>query len=82
MGDTNSTTPMPIASNLTRSADDVSRGAILDSLKLILSGAPLPEVLQTVARLIEAQSDGLLCSIMFLDDDGGHLRYAAKPDLP
>ena len=82
MGDTNSTTPMPIASNLTRSADDVSRGAILDSLKLILSGAPLTEVLQTVARLIEAQSDGLLCSIMFLDDDGGHLRYAAKPDLP
>ena len=63
-------------------AAEVSRGAILNSLAQILAGAPLREVLKTVAHLIEAQSEGLLCSIMFLDDDGLHLRYAAKPDLP
>src|ERR1700739_1263638 len=60
---------------------EVSRGVILDSLRLILAGAPLTDVLKTIARLIEEQSAGLLCSIMFLDDDGLHLRYAAKPEL-
>jgi formate hydrogenlyase transcriptional activator len=71
-----------MASNRARTATDASLRVILDSLKLILAGAPLPEILQTVARLIEAQSDGLLCSIMLLDDDRLRLRYAVKPDLP
>jgi formate hydrogenlyase transcriptional activator len=31
--------------------------------------------------VIEAQRPGLLCSVMLLDEDGVHLRYAAKPDL-
>ena len=82
MGDSDSTAKISMASNRARGMDGASRGAILDSLRLVLAGAPLTEVLQTVARLIEAQSDGLLCSIMFLDEDGTHLRYAAKPNLP
>lgn len=59
----------------------VSRETILDSLKLVLAGAPLYEVLKTVARVIEGQTPGLLCSVMLLDEDGLHLRYVAKPDL-
>jgi PAS domain S-box-containing protein len=56
--------------------------SILDSLKLILAGASLDDVLTTVARLIEAQCPGMLCSIFLLEEDGLHLRYAASPNLP
>jgi formate hydrogenlyase transcriptional activator len=60
----------------------LSRESILDSLKLILAGAPLGEVLTTIARLIEGQSPGTLCSIFLLDEKGPRLRYAAAPNLP
>jgi hypothetical protein len=56
--------------------------SILDSLKLILAGAPLGEVLTTIARLIEGQTPGTLCSIFLLEEEGLHLRYAAAPNLP
>jgi formate hydrogenlyase transcriptional activator len=79
--DSNATVTKPMISNTASGTADVSQGAMLDSLGLILAGAPLNDVLRTVARLIEAQSQGLLCSIMLLDD-GLRLRYAAKPDLP
>src|SRR5215472_8215323 len=55
---------------------------VLDTLKQILVGAPLADVLASVTRLIETQSQGLLCSIYLLDADGVHLRYAAAPSLP
>jgi formate hydrogenlyase transcriptional activator len=60
----------------------LSRESILDSLKLILAGAELSDVLTTVSRLIETQSPGTLCSIFLLEEDGLHLRYAAAPNLP
>jgi formate hydrogenlyase transcriptional activator len=60
----------------------LSRGSIPDSLKLILAGAPLGEILTTVARLIEDQSPGTLCSIFLLEEKGLRLRYAAAPNLP
>jgi formate hydrogenlyase transcriptional activator len=60
----------------------LSRESILDSLKLILAGAELSDVLTTVTRLIEAHSPGMLCSIFLLEEDGLHLRYAAAPNLP
>ena len=60
----------------------LSSGSILDSLKLILAGAVLSDVLATVARLIEAQRPGMLCSIFLLERDGLRLRYAAAPNLP
>jgi formate hydrogenlyase transcriptional activator len=60
----------------------LSSEGILDSLKLILVGAALGDVLTTVARLIETQSPGMLCSIFLLEEDGLHLRYAAAPNLP
>src|SRR5580698_7372704 len=54
---------------------------VLDALKMILLGAPLNEVLTTITRLIEAHSEGMLCSIFLLDEDGVHLHYGAAPNL-
>jgi PAS domain S-box-containing protein len=63
-------------------AQTLSSEAVLDALKMILIGAPLNEVLTNVIRLIEAVSEGMLCSIFLLDEDGVRLRYAAAPSLP
>jgi formate hydrogenlyase transcriptional activator len=56
--------------------------AVLDALKMILIGASLNEVLTSVTRLIEAHSEGMLCSIFLLDEDGLHLRYGGAANLP
>ncbi len=60
----------------------LSSEAVLDALKMILLDAPLREVLRSLALLIEAQSEGMLCSIFLLEQDGLHLRYGAAPSLP
>jgi len=56
--------------------------AVFDALKMILFGAPLNDILRSVALLIEAQTEGAVCSIFLLDEDGQHLRYAAAPKMP
>jgi len=56
--------------------------ALLDALKMMLIGASLNEVLASLARLIDAHSEGMLCSIFLLDEDGLHLRYGVAADLP
>src|SRR6266852_3269862 len=60
----------------------LSSEAVLDALKMILTDAPLSDVLHSVALLIEAHSEGMLCTIYLLDEDGLRLRYAAGPKLP
>jgi PAS domain S-box-containing protein len=60
----------------------LSSEGVLDALKMILIGAPLNDVLHSVALLIEAHSEGMLCTIYLLDEDGLRLRYAAGPRLP
>jgi formate hydrogenlyase transcriptional activator len=62
-------------------AETLSSEAVLDALKMILLGAPLNEVLTSVTRLIEAHSEGMLCSIFLLDEDGLHLRYAVAANV-
>lgn len=52
------------------------------ALELIAADAPLPEVLTSVLHLIELQSNGMLCSILLLDEDGLHVRHGAAPSLP
>jgi len=54
---------------------------VLNILKLIFSGSPLPEVLTIIARLVESQGDGMLCTIWLPDDDGKQLHCAAAPSL-
>ncbi|MDC6169024.1 diguanylate cyclase [Paucibacter sp. XJ19-41] len=51
-------------------------------LELIARGAPLAETLQRLALLIEAQSKGLYCSVLLLDEDGIHVRPGVGPRLP
>jgi PAS domain S-box-containing protein len=51
-------------------------------LEVVASGAPLRETLDTLVRLIETQSDGMLGSILLLDEKGLHLRHGASPSLP
>lgn len=53
-----------------------------DVLGRIVAGRSLQEILTTLARNIEAQLDGALCSILLLDADGQHLRHGAAPSLP
>jgi PAS domain S-box-containing protein len=60
----------------------LSGEAVLDALKMILLDAPLQEVLRSLALLIEAQSEGMFCSVFLLEQDGLHLRYGAAPSLP
>src|SRR6266850_2479620 len=60
----------------------LSSEGVLDALKMILTDAPLNDVLHSVALLIEAHSEGMLCTIYLLDEDGLRLRFAAGPKLP
>jgi PAS domain S-box-containing protein len=50
--------------------------------QMIARGAPLPELLEALTRMIESHSDGMLASILLLDPDGVHLRHGAAPSLP
>jgi PAS domain S-box-containing protein len=50
-------------------------------LEMIATGASLAEILTSLARLIESQSDGMLCSVLLLDEEGC-LRSGAAPSLP
>jgi len=56
--------------------------AVLDALKMMLIGASLNEVLTSLARLIQAHSEGMLCSIFLLNEDGLHLQYGVAANLP
>jgi formate hydrogenlyase transcriptional activator len=60
----------------------LSSEALLDALKMILTGTSLVDVLTSIVRLIEAHSNGMLCSIFLVEPDGLHMRYAAAPTLP
>lgn len=51
-------------------------------LEMIASAAPLPETLTSILHLIELQSNGMLCSILLLGEDGLHVRHGAAPSLP
>jgi len=50
--------------------------------QMIASKAPLAEILTALVRMIEAQSPGMLCSVLLLSDDGDHIRHGAAPSLP
>jgi formate hydrogenlyase transcriptional activator len=45
-----------------RNSGLLSSEAVLNILKLILAGSPLPKVLAIVARLVESTFDGLFCT--------------------
>jgi len=51
-------------------------------LESLAAGAELSDVLDTVVRVVEGRSNGMICSILLLDRDGTHLRHGAAPSLP
>jgi formate hydrogenlyase transcriptional activator len=55
---------------------------VLNILKLILAGSPLSEVLTIIARLVESQGEGTICTIWLPDEGGKQLRCVASPSLP
>jgi len=61
--------------------DDFRRGPN-KILQRLAANAPLTEILERLVLLIEAQSPGMLCSILLLSDDGDHVRHGAAPSLP
>jgi GAF domain-containing protein len=50
-------------------------------LKMIAAEAPLSEILKHLVLLIEAQSPGMLCSVLLLSPDGNHIQHGAAPSL-
>ena len=56
--------------------------SVLKLQRLIFAGSPLSEVLTHIAQLVEAQAEGVSCTIWLPDDDGKELYCAAAPSLP
>ena len=51
-------------------------------LEMIATGTALEQVLDSLMHLMESQLEGMMASILLLDDDGLHLRHGAGPSLP
>jgi PAS domain S-box-containing protein len=52
-------------------------------LEKIVTGSPLTEVLELLARTCEEQSsEGMLCSVLLADESGERLVHGAAPSLP
>ena len=62
--------------------DLFSSESVLNILKLIFAGSPLPEVLTIIARLVESQGEGLFCTIWLPDEGASYLHCVAAPSLP
>jgi len=62
------------------------RAALLDSQRRVLERiarcAPLEEILETLVRLIEEQSNGMLCAVLLADAGQQRLHFAAAPNIP
>jgi len=63
-------------------AGGLASETILEILRMILAGTSLKDVLTSVARVVEAQREGMLCSVWLLDPDRIHMRAIAAPTLP
>src|SRR5204863_3579279 len=51
-------------------------------LEMMAASAPHADILTRIVLLMEAQTDGLRCSILLLSNDGKHVRHGAAPNLP
>lgn len=51
-------------------------------LEMIAADKPLAEILHNLVLLMEAQAEGLRCSILLLARDGKTVRHGAAPHLP
>jgi formate hydrogenlyase transcriptional activator len=74
--------PEPVTERSKNEARSFSTEPLLNILELIFAGAPLNDVLASIARLVEAQVEGMLCTIWLPDEDGKNVRCAAAPSIP
>ena len=51
-------------------------------LEMMARGVPLYDTLHKLVQLVESQSDGVLCTVMLLDEDGVHMHCVCCPSLP
>lgn len=65
-----------------REGEDAFRAGQGRVLEMIAQGATLSDVLASLVTLIEAQSEGMICSVLQLSEDGKHIRHGAAPRLP
>src|SRR5688572_17019295 len=65
-----------------RRREEAFRDAQHRLLEMIAGGSALPEVLDRLVRLVEQLSDGMLCSVLLLDEGGMHVRHGAAANLP
>ena len=73
---------IPAPSQVLSQGDGAQNESVLDILKLISAGSPLPEILQVIARLVESQAKGMFCTIWVPDEDEKYLYCVAAPSLP
>ena len=64
-----------------RQADSMRRGQA-EVLELVAMNAPLVQVFDRLAHMIEAQIRAVKACVMLLEPDGSHLRVASAPSLP
>lgn len=76
--------PKPNATD--RARERAREQALLDGqnriLQLINDDRPLDEILTLLCETIEAQIEGLHCSVLLLDEEKQHLLHGAAPSLP
>src|SRR5688572_9882363 len=62
--------------------EEAVRAAQHQVLGMIATGSPLTDVLECLVKVVEQQSDGMLCSVVMLDEHGSRVRHCAAPSLP
>lgn len=65
-----------------RKREDAFRAGQSRVLEMIASGESIENVLEALVRLIEAQSDDMVCSVLLLSEDGKSIVSGAAPNLP
>jgi PAS domain S-box-containing protein len=51
-------------------------------LEMIARSAPLASTLEELTQVLEAQVEGMACSVLLMSDDRKHLLHGAAPNLP
>ena len=65
-----------------RRRDEAFHAAQLKMFEIIAADGLLSDALDHLVRVVEQHADGMLCSVLLLDDDGIHMRHGAAPSLP
>lgn len=58
-----------------------SSESVLNILRMIVGGAPLAEVLDIIAQLVESRGNGMFCAVWLPDAAGDRLHCVAAPSL-